>query len=102
MTHNPANRQAVTVGLQNGLHLVPCSLIAQLARRYQCNVRIHKATLTVDAKNVLELMTLNADCGTQLEVSAEGERADEAIAELVKLFQSNFEPAQPQADAGER
>ena len=93
MTHNSAHRQVVTVGLQNGLHLVPCSLIAQVARRYQCSVRIHKGTLTVDAKNVLEMMTLNADCGTQLELETAGGEAAEALQELVKLFESNFEPA---------
>ena len=101
MTHNSAHRQVVTVGLQNGLHLVPCSLIARASRRYQCSVRIHKGSLTVDAKNVLELMTLNADCGTQLELETAGDGAAEALRELVELFESNFEPADPGAQPRE-
>ena len=88
---NSACRQSVTVGLANGLHLVPCSLIAQAARRYECTVRIHKEGYAVDAKNVLDLMTLNAGSGTQLEIEACGAGAAGAVAEVVHLFESNFE-----------
>jgi phosphocarrier protein HPr len=88
---NSVCRQTVTVELENGLHLVPCSQIAQAARRYACAVTIYKGTQAVDAKNVLDLMTLNADHGTQLDLEASGDGAAEAIEELVRLFESNFE-----------
>lgn len=88
---NSACRQTVTVGLENGLHLVPCSLIAQAARRFQCTVRIHKQTQSVDAKNVLDLMTLNAGSGTQLDIEAQGDCAADAVTAVVRLFETNFE-----------
>lgn len=89
---NVASQRTVTVNNENGLHLVPCSLIARLSREYDdCDVRIRKETLDVDAKNVLELMTLNAGQGTSLELSATGDRSEEAIERLVAIFDSNFE-----------
>jgi phosphotransferase system HPr (HPr) family protein len=87
-------RQTVTVNLENGLHLVPCSLIARAARRYTCEVHIIKGEVLVDAKNVLDLMTLNAACGTTLVVEANGDGAMEITAELVRLFESGFEGAE--------
>ena len=51
-------RQTVVVDLENGLHLVPCSQIAQLARRFDGEIRIRNGKNSVDAKNVLDLLTL--------------------------------------------
>ena len=85
------NRQTVNVNNENGLHLVPCSRIAQRAARFECDVQIHKDDHTVDAKSVLDLMTLNAEKGTTLILEASGNGATEAVVELVRLFESNFE-----------
>lgn len=77
---------------------MPCSRIAQLASSYDCEVHVENAGLRVDAKTILELMTLNASQGTTLVLEATGEGADEAIGRLVKLFQSRFEVADDTAD----
>jgi phosphotransferase system HPr (HPr) family protein len=89
---NSVCRQSVTVNLELGLHLRPLSQIAKAARQHEsCDVRVLKEDYSVDAKNVLELMTLNAPLGTQLTLEATGESAAEVIEELVRLFASNFE-----------
>ncbi len=90
-------RQSVNVNTENGLHLVPCSRIAQRAAQFQCDVHIHKENRSVDAKSVLDLMTLNAEHGTTLILEARGDGAAEAILELVRLFESDFqeEDSQP-------
>jgi len=84
-------RRTVTVDLENGLHLVPCSRIAQIAASFDCDVHVHKDQLKVDGKTVLDLMTLNANRGTMLVLEARGDGADEVIARLVELFDSNFD-----------
>ena len=86
----PVCRQTVVVNLPDGLHLRPISLIAKLARQYTCDVRIFNGDVGVDAKNVLEAMMLNAGCGTSLVLEATGERAEEVVGEIVRLFESNF------------
>jgi phosphotransferase system HPr (HPr) family protein len=83
-------RKTVLVTLENGLHLVPCSLIAQVARRHEGEVRIHNGKLSVDAKNVLDLMSLQAECGTSLDLEATGSAAQDVIRALVELFDSKF------------
>lgn len=89
MNPDHSSRQ-VTVQLENGLHLVPCSRIAGVANQFASDVRISKANRSVDAKTILELMTLNAEFGTVLTVSAAGEDASEAVTQLADLFDSNF------------
>ena len=83
-------RQSVTVNLEEGLHLRPYSFIAQAVRDLDCDVRISNGEFTVDAVNVLDLMTLNANLGTVLELEATGVDAAEAIACLVRMFETNF------------
>jgi len=83
-------REEVVVNLANGLHLVPCSKVAELARKYTCEIRIIKNTQIVDAKALFDLMTLRAEQGTHLSLEAEGDQADEAIERLVELFENDF------------
>jgi phosphotransferase system HPr (HPr) family protein len=91
MTREPVCRQSVTVNLKSGLHLRPISQIAEAARRFQCDVRISKASATVDAKSVLDLLTLHADFGTQLTIEASGADAADAVEQLTQLFERNFD-----------
>ncbi|MEO1996519.1 MAG: HPr family phosphocarrier protein [Planctomycetaceae bacterium] len=81
----------VTVDLENGLHLVPCSRIAELASRFESQIRLLKGDLDVDAKTILDLMTLEAECGENLVLSATGRDAQEAVLQLTELFASGFE-----------
>lgn len=73
------------------MHLVPCSLIAQTASAFDCSIQISKGDHSVDAKNIFDLMSLNAGNGAELRLSAEGETAAEAVAGLVALFESGFQ-----------
>lgn len=83
--------QDVIVALEHGLHLVPCSKIAELAKRYQCNCIIIKDGRSVDAKTIFDLMTLGAVKGTRLTLHCQGEKADELIEKLVALFEADFQ-----------
>ncbi len=82
--------RTVTVGLENGLHLVPCSRLVKLANGFRCDVRIRKGSLDADCKNIFDLMGLAAGGGEQLEVIASGDGAGEALAKIAQLFDSNF------------
>lgn len=93
MSEKSACQQAVTVQLKDGLHLRPQSQIAKLAQSFGCEVHIRKDDQTVDAKSMFDLMTLSATCGTTLYLEASGNDAEEAVRQLVQLFQSNFEGA---------
>lgn len=85
-----AVQATVTVPGENGLHLVPCSLIAQSAAAHDCDVTLSKGGLTVDAKNIFDLMSLNAGKGARLLLEAAGDGARDAVDSIVRLFESGF------------
>jgi phosphotransferase system HPr (HPr) family protein len=82
--------RAVIVNHQNGLHLRPAHLLAELAKGFQSLIEIEKGGTRVDAKSALSIMTLGATQGTELQVFAAGPDAAEAVARLAELIASNF------------
>lgn len=80
----------VTVPGPNGLHMVPCSMIAQCAGEFACQIIIRKGQTTANARDIFDLMTLAAGEGTVLSCEASGDDAATAIETLVALFESDF------------
>ena len=66
------------------------SSICQLVQGFQSKIEIVKDGQRVSATDALEIVLLVAECGTQLELEAEGPDAEEAVDALVKLFADNF------------
>ncbi len=73
-----------------GLHARPCHSIVSTVLGSQSEVRIRSGSREVNAKSILELMTLNAGLGTELEVRAWGNDAALLLARLEELFQGGF------------
>jgi phosphoenolpyruvate---glycerone phosphotransferase subunit DhaM len=69
-----------------GLHARPAALVAKAAASFGIPVRIQG----VDATSVLQLMALGTTAGTRLEISAQGERATDAVAMLAGLIEGGF------------
>lgn len=88
----------VSVKGENGLHLVPCSQIAQCASGFDCDIWILKGDRSVDARNIFDLMSLAAGQGCQLELQATGPGSNEAVASLAELFESGFQGHVKRAD----
>ena len=82
----------VTVVLTNkmGLHARPSTQIATTASRYHSDVKIIKDGIDVDAKSVLELLMLAAECGSELTVSAQGDDAAAAAEAVANLVRTRF------------
>jgi len=89
--NNGPFRQEVRVNLAQGLHMIPCSRIAQIVRETDCQVRVLLDEQIADARNVLDLLMIKAEQGTSLLIESEGEGAQEILARVVKLFEDNFE-----------
>ena len=83
-------RREVTVNLEKGLHMVPCSRIVEQTGTFAGTVEIHREDKIVDAKSMFDLLTLNAPQGTTLMIEASGDGADDLLNSLEQLFQSNF------------
>lgn len=74
-----------------GLHARPAELVARLALRFESQVELANGSLRVDAKSILNVLTLGATCGSVLTIVAEGPDAEAAADAMAALIQSEFD-----------
>ena len=80
----------VTVRNPQGLHARPADLLVREASRHQATITLEKNGYRVDCKSILSLLTLGAECGTEMALSAEGVDAEQAVAMIADLFDCGF------------
>jgi phosphotransferase system HPr (HPr) family protein len=83
-------RCTVRVGNAQGLHARPCHAVAARALSFQSELRIRARGREVNGKSILELMTLTAGPGTELELVARGPDAEALLAALQEIFEGCF------------
>ncbi len=89
----PRHTFIVTILDPLGFHARPCTQVSEVAGRFSSSItvtRTDKTDKSANAKSVMELLMLLANCGTQLSVTAEGEDAEVACDALVKLFETEI------------
>jgi phosphocarrier protein HPr len=73
-----------------GLHARPAAEIVKLAAKYASDITVVREDLEVNGKSIMGVMMLAAECGSTLQLKAEGPDASEALEALSKLFESKF------------
>jgi phosphocarrier protein len=73
-----------------GIHARPASMIVQTAQKYESSVWIEKDDVKINAKSIMNILTLGATYKTELVVSAEGPDEEAAVAELAGIFDNKF------------
>ena len=82
-----------TVNHSSGLHARPAALFVKLASSFPCTIKVRNLNgekPAVNAKSVLSVLTQAVDKGHSVEITAEGERADEALQALKELVENDF------------
>ncbi len=75
---------------QMGLHARPAAQIAKLLAKTSSFVYFTCNSKTVDAKQVMNLLLLEAKVSSKIKVSVEGEDAKSVLNELTKIFEDRF------------
>ena len=73
-----------------GMHVRPAGALAKVCQKYESEITVENAGNAVSGKSVLGLMTLEAPVGTVLTVTAAGDDADLAMAEIEELVRNHF------------
>jgi phosphocarrier protein HPr len=84
-------RAKAVVQHEVGLHARPAAQFVRLARQFKSTITISKGERTVSAKSMVLILTLAVGRGTEIEIIAEGEDEQEAVAALLALIERNFE-----------
>jgi len=75
---------------EKGFHIRPANLVMKIAADFKSEVKIIKENHSVDAKSMLDMMTLFAPNGTTLTLQARGIDAQAVIDALAQLVESGF------------
>jgi phosphocarrier protein FPr len=74
----------------SGLHARPSAVLAQLAKKYQSTIRIHRGHDSANVRSVVALMGMEIARGDTVTLEASGADAEEAIAELEEAVRTGL------------
>lgn len=84
-------RVTLTLTNETGLHSRPADLFVRTAKLYQSVITVAKGDKEADAKNIIKVILLNVSRNTEVTIAADGPDAAEALADLTRLIESDFE-----------
>lgn len=80
----------VLVANQLGIHARPAMQIAREAQGFAASVFLAAQGVSVDAKSILDVLTLAAGQGSAVEIRASGADAEAAVERISQLFAERF------------
>ena len=83
-------RRPVEIRNPLGFHLRPASVFVKLAQQFEAEIKVIREGYGVDAKSIIDLVTLGASQGTKLTIEAEGRDAQAAVDALAELVEQGF------------
>ena len=84
-------RASVRLPNRNGLHARPAHLFVQTANSFGAEVRVgRQGGDLVDGKSIMSMMMLAAEYDSLLEIEADGDDEEKAVAALCELVEGGF------------
>jgi len=83
--------KTVTLTNKKGLHARAATRVVQVSQQYQAKAELSNGDKSANTRNIMQLLMLAAPCGTQLNLRAEGEDEEAALAALDELIQARFD-----------
>lgn len=82
--------RTVTIGGELGFHARPAARFVKLAGAFDAEITVANKSGKVSGNSIMGLMMLAAASGTELEISAHGPDAADAVDALVRFVESGF------------
>jgi phosphocarrier protein len=82
--------RTVYIANKRGLHARASAKFVTLASGLPAKVEVRKDGASVTGTSIMGLMMLGAAMGDQIEISASGDGAEEAVAQLAGLIENKF------------
>ncbi len=80
----------VTILNKYGLHARPAAEFVKLANKFQAEVWVAKDQVEVNGKSIMGVMMLAAERGSAVDIRANGDDAEAAVAALARLVADRF------------
>ncbi len=87
---SPDAAARVTIVNRKGLHARASAKLAKLAATYDARIIVRHEGEAADARSIMDLLMLVAHIGCEIEITANGPQAGEAVEALVALVSNGF------------
>ncbi|HEY2517879.1 MAG TPA: HPr family phosphocarrier protein, partial [Polyangiaceae bacterium] len=77
--------------LPEALHARPANLLVRLVAQHGASVELRKGKCRADARKILDVLSLGAAKGDEIEIAAVGEGAELAVQAIAELVSRNFD-----------
>ena len=84
MNSNIVEKTVIVNGKQ-GLHARPAAIFVQIASKFDSKITVTKDEQEVNGKSIMGILMLAAEKGSEIQITAEGDDAKEAIDSLEEL-----------------
>jgi phosphocarrier protein len=75
---------------RSGLHARPASVFVRKCKAFKSIIKVQKGDKVADAKNILQVLSLGADCGDEILIEINGEDEKIAAEEIKKLVEEEL------------
>lgn len=86
----PVAVRRVTIVNRKGLHARASAKLARLASEYEATIIVRHEGEAADARSIMDLLMLVAHMGCEIEISATGVQAAEAVEAIAALVAEGF------------
>ena len=83
-------KKTLTLKNKLGLHARASMKLIDLSSRYACKIELFNGKRRMNAKDILQVMSLGAAQNTSIDIITDGEDEIEALSEIEKLFEDGF------------
>ena len=82
--------RTVQIMNKNGLHARPAAEIVKIAAKFTSEITLKRDDMEVNGKSIMGVMMLAAECGSSLQLRADGADAEQALEALSTLIANKF------------
>ncbi|MFZ7132567.1 MAG: HPr family phosphocarrier protein [Eubacteriales bacterium] len=73
-----------------GIHARPATILAQEARKFECEIILEVKSKRVQVKDMMKVMSMTIKQGTEVLVTAKGSDEDAAIKRFAEIMRQNM------------
>lgn len=84
-------KKDVVIKEKNGIHARPAGILVKVAGKFKSSIYIVVSEKRVNAKSIMGVMSLGVRENQEISIEVDGEDENDAINEIIKLIESNFE-----------
>jgi len=82
--------ETLTIVNRAGLHTRPAAMLVKMASKYTSEIYLVKDGFHVNAKSIIGVMTLAAECGSTVTLQVQGADEQDASKAIIELFTTGF------------